>query len=110
MARYNFYIAGNKVICVTTFAKKPVRGVAKCAPSDNFDLETGRKLAQLRCDVKVAQRRLDKAWAREKEAYEKTFWADKELEDSVAYFKNANKIYYNAINALEDFENSLKNT
>ena len=57
MARYQFYVAPNKVICVSSYAKKPVRGVAKCNPNDVFDEEKGRRLAQLRCDYKVAQKR-----------------------------------------------------
>ena len=50
MARYRFIETNNKVICISTYAKKVVRGVAKCSPNDNFDIEIGKKLAQLRCD------------------------------------------------------------
>lgn len=61
MARYNYHVAGNKVICTSTYAKKCVRGVAKCAPGDEFDLEKGKELAKLRCDLKVAKKRRQRA-------------------------------------------------
>lgn len=30
--RYRFYVTDNKVICVSSYAGKTVRGVAKCDP------------------------------------------------------------------------------
>jgi len=40
---------------------KPVRGVAKCAPNDEFDINKGKELAAARCNLKVAQKRVKKA-------------------------------------------------
>lgn len=57
MARYNYYRHGNEIICVSRFAGKPVRGVAKCDPRDEFDEERGKEIANLRVDIKVAQKR-----------------------------------------------------
>ena len=39
MARYRFIQTGNKVICISTYAKKVVKGIAKCSPNDEFDLD-----------------------------------------------------------------------
>ena len=61
MARYKFYKADNKIVCVSSFAKKAVRGIAKCAPNDDYDEEKGMRLAQLRCDAKIAQKRVNRA-------------------------------------------------
>ena len=61
MARYRFIEAGNKIICISTYAKKVVKGIAKCSPNDNFDIEIGKKLAQLRCDEKIADKRANRA-------------------------------------------------
>lgn len=66
--RYRYYNAGNKTICVSSYAGKKVRGVAKCSPEDQFNEEYGRKLARLRCDEKVAQLRLSYANKRYLEA------------------------------------------
>lgn len=56
-----FYQSGNKVIAVSTFAGKPVRGIAKCDPADEFDLEKGKMIAGARCDQKIAMKRLKRA-------------------------------------------------
>ena len=37
MARYKYYTNGNQVICVSSYAKIPVKGVAKCSPEDVFN-------------------------------------------------------------------------
>ena len=61
LEKYKFYEAGNKIIAVTTYAGKLVRGVSICHPSDNFSLETGKKLAAARCNEKVAMKRYARA-------------------------------------------------
>lgn len=61
LEKYKFYIAKNKVIAVSTYAGKTVRGVAVCADSDTFDLEKGKRLAAARCNAKVAEKRLKNA-------------------------------------------------
>ena len=66
--RYKFYPTGNKVVCVSSYAGKAVRGIAKCDPKDTFDLEGGKKLAQARCDYKIAKKRVLRARAKHAEA------------------------------------------
>lgn len=46
-----------KVIAISSFAGKVVKGVAKCDPNDEFNLESGKKLAAARCNEKVCRRR-----------------------------------------------------
>lgn len=71
---YKYYV--NKehgiVVAVTTYAGKPVRGIAKCDPRDTFDEETGKRLAAARCAVKVAQKRNNRAIEKYNEWIEKT--------------------------------------
>lgn len=59
--KYRFYEGNGKVVAVSTYAGKTVRGVAKCDPKDTFDIEKGRMLAAARCAEKVAKRRLARA-------------------------------------------------
>ena len=59
--KYKYYQANNKIICVSTFAGKPVRGVAICSPNDEFDYDKGAELARLRCDAKIAEKRCARA-------------------------------------------------
>jgi hypothetical protein len=49
------------IVAMSTFAGKVVTGVARCAPGDEFDIETGKKLAAARCSVKIAEKRMKRA-------------------------------------------------
>ncbi len=57
MARYNFYKHDNEIICVSRYAGKPVKAVAKCAPQDEFNDKIGSMIAKMRVDIKVAEKR-----------------------------------------------------
>lgn len=59
--KYKFYFGNGKVIAVSTYAGRIVKGVAKCDPSDNFDIEKGKQLAAARCNAKVAAKRVKRA-------------------------------------------------
>lgn len=65
---YKYYVSENKVVCISSFAKKPVRGLAKCDPKDTFNVDSGKKLARLRCDVKVSAKRKQRAIQKLEEA------------------------------------------
>lgn len=58
--RYTYYIIPEQrlVKCVSTYAKKPVTGWAKCADTDEFDENTGKEIARIRCDDKVNKKRI----------------------------------------------------
>lgn len=66
--KYKFYITENKVIAVSSYAGKRVRGVATCHPDDEFDVNLGKKIAALRCAKKIALKRLDRATVQSKKA------------------------------------------
>lgn len=68
MSKYTFYEAGRKIICVSSYAGRTVRGIAICSPDDGFDVETGRELAKARCDAKIASRRYANACKKNEEA------------------------------------------
>lgn len=55
---YKFYTNDKKVVAVSTYAKKNVRGVATCSDDDTFDLDFGKNLAKIRCDKKINEKRL----------------------------------------------------
>lgn len=94
--RYKFYTNGtNVVVCKSTFAKKVVAGVAKCNPSDQFSLEFGEKLAQARCDYKIAKKRL-------RYAKEQRFLTSKIAEKTRKEYVRAQKYMEDAIRDLND--------
>lgn len=77
------------VICVSSYAGKTVRGVAKCSPEDEFNMSYGMELARARCDVKVAKKRLHRAAAQRKEAMNNLFNAKDRYAKMEDYFYDA---------------------
>ena len=85
MARYTFYKQGNNVICVSHYAGKTVKGIAKCAPADTFSDDFGKALSQLRCDIKVARKRY-KAAQDNYEALDDLYnWVQRDRDDAEAW-------------------------
>ncbi len=59
--KYRYFTSGNKVIAVSTYAGRTVRGVAICDEQDKFDLQKGKELAAARCATKIARKRFNRA-------------------------------------------------
>jgi hypothetical protein len=89
MPRYKIYQSGNKVIAVSSFAGRAVRGIAKCDPTDEFSFEVGKNLAEARCNVNVAEKRAKYAAARINDAIEWYNEAAKYLEKQIARGQDA---------------------
>ena len=90
MARYQTYLAGEKkIIVVSRYAGKVVRGVAKCAPDDAFDMQKGEELARLRCDEKIAEKRVARSEEAVAAAVEALAAAQKRLDAMKAYNADA---------------------
>lgn len=47
---------GKKVIAVSRYKGKTVRGIAKCCDTDTFKVESGKALAVERCMQKIAEK------------------------------------------------------
>lgn len=86
---YKIYRHDNEIVAVSTFAKRMVRGVAKCDPRDEFDHKKGEALAIARCDLKVAEKRLKRANQNVKLYNELMTELTTLLGDSLAYQKTA---------------------
>ena len=89
---FEFHTDGHsKVIAVSSFAGQTVRGVAKCAPNDEFDLEYGQALAAARCAEKIARKRKARATRLLKHAKEQLAMAQKYVDDMTSYFDGASQ-------------------
>ena len=61
--KYRYFTNGSKVVAVSTYAGKTVRGVANCDPNDEFSLEKGKELAAARSALHVLPaRKLMLSW------------------------------------------------
>ena len=102
--KYRFFTAGNKVICVGSYAGRKVKGVAKCDvdQGDVFDLEVGKQLSELRCENKIADKRLARA-------YQLRHEAALEVEAAHNKYDKMNQYYMDALdNAIKVKENLRK--
>jgi hypothetical protein len=88
------------IVAMSTFAGKVVTGVARCAPGDEFNIETGKKIAAARCSVKIAEKRLKRAELCNELADEYlAYWTERkasmehyELDSAEAYKKAVNDL------------------
>ena len=64
---YKYVVTPTKVIALSTYGGRTVRGVAKCHPGDTFNEEVGKALAAARCNEKVAAKRYARANQKYKE-------------------------------------------
>ena len=67
--KYKFYSDGKgKIIAVSSYAGKTVKGTAKCDPRDTFDEDYGKECAAARCSAKIAEKRFKRAKLEQKKA------------------------------------------
>lgn len=105
--KYRYYTNGEIVVAVASYKGRTIRGVAKCSEQDEFDLETGKKLAAARCAMKIARERVKYTrvqrdmWqdilAYNAAQYEK--WEDR-YDDALEIEKQAREIYDDMIEGL----------
>ncbi len=95
------------VVAFSTFAGKVVTGVARCADTDEFDTEIGKKLAAARCSVKIAEKRMKRAeMCRAIAADEAAYWTER-LEAMTKYDADSIEGYKAAVGALAEIEKTF---
>ena len=92
--KYKFFIfknekGGTTVSAISTYAGKTVKGVAKCDPRDEFDVEKGKKLAAARCSVKIANKRVARASRKYLEAADALYTAQVKFDEMRQYYMDA---------------------
>lgn len=97
---YKIYRADNKVVAISTYAGKTVRGIAKCDPRDDFSDSFGEELATARCNAKVSVRRVKNAQKRLAEAAKALEAAQKQYDRMSAYYNDAIKLHTEADEAV----------
>lgn len=87
--KYKIIVNKNEVIAISTYGGRPVRGIAKCDPRDEFDVEKGKDLAIARCAAKVAIKRQNRAIRKHQEAIDQYNAALAHLHDMDNYSTTA---------------------
>jgi len=107
MFNYKYIVTGNKVIALSTYAGKTVRGVAKCAPGDEFDIEKGKDLATARCAYKIAQKRWKRSCQKLGEATDILFDAKDFYREMYEYSNRAYTELVETEEALKHFKEEM---
>lgn len=110
ITQYKFYMneEARTVIALSTFAKKPVRGKAKCDPRDEFSTSDGMLIAAARCNKRIAEKRAHNAKERLAKAIEDFDEAAKYLNKMMEYRQDAVKKLEQACEDLEEIESSYR--
>lgn len=103
---YKFYYNNRKIYAVSTYAKKPVRGVAVCADDDKYDEAFGKELAAARCDAKIAYKRLCRAEDVLKKANDELRKAADKVSKAQAYYSDARMAHVDACRKAFDLVES----
>jgi hypothetical protein len=108
--KYTYVISeeNQKVECIASFAGKPVRGIAKCNPEEEFDPEKGKMLAKLRCDFKLAKKRRAKAKKNYNTILKEYEALRSRLNNASEYVLDSLEEYSTTKKALAEYEDSLR--
>lgn len=104
MAKYTTYQNDNKVIVVSKYAGKAVRGVAKCDPADVFNGVFGEDLAKARCDLKISTKRHRRACELAVQALEDLKAAQARVDKMIQFVNESTVEVEYAKKHLEDLE------
>lgn len=99
--KYRFIQNGNRVIALSTYAGRTVRGIATCSSKDSFSLDKGKELAAARCAFKIASKRLARADSKVFEATIAMQKGNEYYDNMLDYQRNALINYYETRNMLD---------
>lgn len=107
---YNIYVDGKNraVIAVCRYAGRNVRGVAKCSPDDEFNLDYGTRLAIARCEEKVARIKIRNASTKYLAAAKAADEAEKRFSEMKQYYMDSVDQLDNAIEEVKKISNEIK--
>lgn len=104
---YRYVVTPTKVIALSTYAGKTVRGVAKCHPNDEFNEEYGKQLAAARCNRKIAAKRYNRAFRKYKFMCNVLKEVEAEFKKSCDYLRDAAVAEHQAIQSVMDIRKEL---
>ena len=96
-----------KIVALASYAGKPVRGIAKLNPTDEYNFGSGMELAAARCNLKIAEKRQARATAKYNEAMAKLYEASEYLEAMKHYYRDSTDALEIAQNDLNEILSSL---
>ena len=95
LEKYRYYVTDKKVVAVSTYAGRTVRGVAVCHPDDKFDVEFGKRVAAAKCNERIGAKRLARA-------ADKVMEADRLVVEALRHQSRMHSYYQDAFVAYND--------
>ncbi len=95
------------IVAMSTFAGRVVVGVARCAPTDEFNIELGKKIAAARCSLKIAEKRMKRAEACHANAVEGFAWWSARKAQMENYEFDSVEAYKKAVENLASLEKTF---
>ena len=100
--KYTFIHLKDRILAISTYAGRTVKGSAKCAPGDTFDPSVGESIAAARCNVKVSKRRVRNAERKLKEALQLQYEANARVAKMQEYLVDSQASVITAENELAE--------
>ena len=98
---------GVEIIAWSTYAGKAVYGKAICRAGDEYNEETGKRLAIARCAAKIARKRLKRADKLSLEASQACIEAKRHLDKMNRYYEDARNEVIEAEVAIDNILKEL---
>lgn len=105
---YKYIVTPTKVIALSTYGGRTVRGIAKCHPNDNFDEKFGKALAAARCNEKVAAKRYERAKSEYVNMVKELHTMEAKAHKVADYVRDSYIAYKEAINMVADVKDRLE--
>ena len=104
----NPHDGSTRIIALARYAKKPVKGVALCHENDIPNDERGIRLAILRCNEKIATKKVKKAIKNLQEAYDTFKDAEQRYKKAQGTYDKLEGDLVYASKQLKEYLESLK--
>lgn len=108
LEKYRYIVHGNEVIAISRYAGKKVVGKAKCSPDDSFNVEFGKKLAAYRCNLKICEKRLNKARNSRLNAAINVNLAKEKYAEECEFYIDCVDEYNHAVELLKNLEDNIE--
>lgn len=105
---YKYVVTPTKVIALSTYGGRTVRGVAKCHPGDTFNEEVGKALAAARCNEKVAAKRYARANQKYKEMCKEYQEYMNKVQKTCDYLRDSYEAYKEAKKIVSEVRSGIE--
>lgn len=105
---YKYVVTSNKVIALSSYGGRTVRGIAKCHPGDTFNEDVGKALAAARCNEKIAAKRYARAQQKYNATYERLLSMEAEIHKVSDYLKDSYEAYKEAKEIVAEVRSGIE--